>query len=188
MTKIYLKAFVVTAVVAVIFVVVFNRWHQKTVSEEGDRRLNVIERMETNGLIDFKGVDVKGREISLASFAGRPIIVNFWASWCAPCIEEFPSMIKLIEELKGDVALIAISQDSSKDEMMAFLKAFPKGDNPNIYVLWDEDRSIGVHYSADRLPESFVADSDHKLVRKIVGSIDWATPDAIEYMRSLIRK
>jgi thiol-disulfide isomerase/thioredoxin len=188
MTKIYLRAFLVTALVGVLFVVVFKRWYQKTVSQEGERRLNVIERMETEGLVDFVGTDIKGRKISLEIFQGKPIIVNFWASWCAPCIEEFPSMVKLIEELKGEVALVAVSQDSSEEEMRAFLKAFPKGDNPNIYVIWDEDRSIGANYSADRLPESFVADSEHKLVRKIVGSIDWATPEAIEYMKSLVKK
>lgn len=188
MPKIYLKAFLVTVVVGVVFVFLFKKWHQKTVSQEGDRRLTVIEKMETEGLIDFSGMDSKGRQISLENFKGKPLIVNFWASWCAPCVEEFPSMIKLIEELKGGVVLIAISQDSSKDEMMAFLKAFPEGDNPNIYVVWDEDRSIGISYSADRLPETFVADSNHKLARKIVGSIDWATPEAIEYMKTLVKK
>jgi hypothetical protein len=97
-------------------------------------------------------------------------------------------MIKLVEEMKGDVVLLAISEDSDKSEIEVFLNAFPKSKNPNIHVLWDEDHKVGQVYNADRLPESFVAGKDLKLARKIVGSIDWATPEAIEYMQGLVRK
>ncbi len=148
--------------------------------------MTAVESMEKNGLFDFEAEAVNGTKIKLSEFKGRPVIVNFWASWCAPCIEEFPSMIRLIEEMKGEVVLIAVSQDSSKEEMLAFLKAFPKGNNPNIFVVWDSDRSIGSRYAADRLPESFVANKNHILVRKIIGSIDWATKDAIDFMKALV--
>ena len=185
--KIYLKALLATALVAVGFFFLFGYWGKITLSEEGDRRLKLIESMEKQGLPDFSAVSTRGQKIQLSQFQGKPVIVNFWASWCGPCVEEFPSMVKLIEEMKGEVQLIAISQDSSEEEMQSFLKAFPKGENPNIHVIWDHDRSLGTMYSADRLPESFVADREHKLARKIIGSIDWATPEAIEYMRSLLK-
>ncbi len=97
-------------------------------------------------------------------------------------------MIELVEKTKGNVQLIAVSQDSSADEIKAFLKAFPRSANPNIHIVWDEDHSVGRLYNADRLPESFVANREHKLVRKIIGSINWASPDAIDFMKSLSDK
>lgn len=183
--KLYLKAAIVTVIVGFAIAVLFLKWKESTMSSTGADKLNAIDQMEVEGLPSFEGKTLDGKTIQLADFNGKIVIVSFWASWCSPCLEEFPSLIELIEKMNGDIQLFAISQDSAKEEIDVFLKSFPRSKNPNIHVLWDEDRSIGKKFQVDRLPESFVGNRSHKLVRKIVGTIDWATPDAIEFMKEI---
>jgi thiol-disulfide isomerase/thioredoxin len=185
--KLYLKALLVTCVGAAILGILFWKWSQATVSM-APTKITQIGEMETAGMPNFKLATLEGKAVEFKDFQNQVVIVSFWASWCGPCLEEFPSMIELVEKMNGKVKLLAVSQDSSKAEIEAFLKSFPKSNNPNIYILWDEKHEVGQQYNADRLPETFVAGKDQKLVRKIVGSINWATPDAIRFMEELTRK
>lgn len=186
--KIYMKAAIITLVSGILVLSLFWYWQESTRPVQSEAQVSSLDAMESDGLPAFEAKRLDGALVKLSDFANKAVIVSFWASWCGPCLEEFPSMIELIEKTKGTVQLIAISQDSSSDEIKAFLKAFPGSSNPNIHILWDEDHSVGRLYNADRLPESFVADKQHKLVRKIVGSINWSTPEAIEYMKSISEK
>lgn len=185
--KLYIKAFVITFVVGVILTLLFWQWSKSTLPT-ATHSINLMDRMENEGLPDFELKDLNGKTVRLSEFKGQVVIVSFWASWCGPCLEEFPSMIELVEKMKGKVQLLAVSQDSAKEEIDAFLRAFPRSKNPNISILWDQEMTVGRQYNVERLPESYIAGKDHKLVRKIVGSIQWATPEAIEYMQSLVQK
>jgi cytochrome c biogenesis protein CcmG, thiol:disulfide interchange protein DsbE len=185
--KLYLKAFGVTLVVGIIFVLLFWQWSRSTLPT-ATHSINLMDQMENEGLPEFEIKDLDGKPVHLGDFKGRPVIVSFWASWCGPCLDEFPSMIELIEKMDGKVQLVAISQDSNRTELEAFLKAFPKSKHPNISILWDQEMAVGRQYNVDRLPESYVTGKDHKLVRKIVGSINWSTPEAVEFMQGLVDK
>jgi len=184
--KLYLKAGLITAIVAAILVGLFWTWTQRTLPQ-GVGRVTRMDEMETKGLPDFELANLEGKPVKLSDFKGQVVIVSFWASWCAPCLDEFPSMIQLVEKMKGQVKLIAVSQDSAREEIDVFLKSFPKSKHPDIMILWDEKHTVGQLYDAERLPESFVAGKDHKLVRKIIGSIDWATPEALQFMQDLAK-
>lgn len=147
----------------------------------------MIEKMELEGVPAFKAKALDGNLVSSKDFSNQVIILNFWASWCAPCLEEFPSLIKAVERLNGKVKLLAISQDSELDDIKSFLKAYPGlENNPNILVLTDFDHSIAQMFKADRLPESYIFGKDGKLKKKIVGTIDWSTKDAEKYMDGLL--
>lgn len=183
--KLYLKATLITLIVGFAIAFLFLTWKEGTMSSTGADKLNMIEQMEANGLPNFTAQTLEGKNIQLSDFNGKIVIVSYWASWCSPCLEEFPSLIELIEKMNGDIQLFAISQDSARDEIEVFLRSFPRSKNPNIHVIWDKDRSLGKLYQVDRLPESFVGNRSHKLSRKIVGTIDWATPEAIEFMKAL---
>ena len=183
--KLYIKALAVTFVVGLVFVALFYKWYQATHTTIGAQRMRTIEQMEADGLPHFDGLTLAGNKLSLTEFKDKVVVLSFWATWCGPCLEEFPSMIELSEKMKGKVQIIAVSQDSSREDIDVFLKTFPKANNPNFHIIWDESRDIGRLYDADRLPESFVAKPGLKLARKIVGSINWATPEALEYMDSL---
>jgi thiol-disulfide isomerase/thioredoxin len=185
--KLYLKALVVTFIAAAALGGLFLLWQSNTTGKT-PVRVAQIDEMENVGLPDFELKTLEDKAVKLSDFKGSVVIVSFWATWCAPCLEEFPSMIELVEKMDGKVKLLAVSEDSSKEEIEVFLKAFPRYKNPNILILWDEDRSVAQMYNAERLPESFVAGKDHRLVRKIVGSIDWASQDAITFMQELAKK
>ncbi len=186
--KLYLKATLVTIFLALIFTVLFFKWKKVSVPESKAEIAEQIEILENQGMPDFKSVDIDGKEFRFSDLKGQAVVLNFWASWCGPCLEEFPSMIKMVEELDGRVQLIAVSEDSSVEDVQAFLKAFPKSRNQNIKIILDLNHEIGRLYRAERLPESYIVNGDQKLIRKVVGSTNWASPEAINFLNIAIKK
>lgn len=186
--SVYIKALFITGISGLILFAGFYQWRKSTNTEYDRPSLSMLEKMETEGVPDFTLPTIEGSPFELRSLNGQVVIINFWASWCGPCLEEFPSMIELITKLEGKVKLVAIAQDTKKEEVTSFLKAFPKSHHPSIIVVWDESHDVAKKYGVDRLPESFVVGKDFKLSRKISGSINWSTPDAIEFMNALVNK
>lgn len=166
----------------------FSYWKEKTKPVESINQIMTLDRMEKEGAPDFAASTITSDKIHLNQFKGKVVIVNMWATWCGPCIEEVPSLISLVEASGGDIQLIAVSEDSSKDDIESFLKSFPKIKNPNIHVVWDEKRECLNLYTAERLPESYILNSELKLAKKIVGSINWHTPESVEYLKGLLKK
>lgn len=144
----------------------------------------LIDVLEQSGALPFSSVDLNNEAFSLGDFKGRMVILSFWATWCAPCVEEFPSLLKLIRGMDSQVVLVAISYDADKDDVLTFLQSFNTGLNEkNVIHLMDQDESIKALYQVGRLPESFVFNKEHKLVKKIVGTIDWANEDAFSFFK-----
>lgn len=146
-----------------------------------------VARFEKEGVPKILTKDVLGRDFDLHTRKEPLVIVNFWASWCAPCVEEFPSMLKLVKEMKGRVLVVAVSMDDEEKDLRAFLKIF-KVPQPGFEVIWDKDKSIGKAYDVGKLPETFIVDADRMLRRKVLGIEDWASPNAKSYFESLISK
>lgn len=186
--RIYLQAFTVTLLAGALFVAGFLVWKQGSLPQDRERKILTIEEMETKGIPRFEGDTLQGEKISVEDFAGKVVVVNFWASWCGPCIEEFPSLLKLAEELKGELILIAVSGDSSEEDARKFMRQLRDWEKPWIKIVWDKNLSISQRYGVDRLPESFIAGPDLKLVKQIIGSINWYTPDSVEYIREVLKK
>ena len=166
----------------------FGYWRERTAPKEEEQKIAAYEKMEKSGLINFETTTLKGEKISLDSFKGKIVILNFWASWCGPCVEEFPSMLKLADEMKGDLILVAVSGDSTADDAANFLKQFKDWEKPWIKVAWDQDHKLADLYDVDRLPESFISGTRLQLVKKISGSINWYTPESIEYIHEMMKK
>ncbi|UOF01236.1 TlpA disulfide reductase family protein [Bdellovibrio reynosensis] len=185
--KLHVKALIIVLVVAVILVAGYNALFGKK-STSANSTVASVAAMETEGVPSFVTKDLDGNEVDFKALTGKVVILNFWASWCTPCIEEVPSLIKLVKEFKGDVQLIAISGDSSREDIDVFLKSFPELKTENIKIVYDEDRSLMKRFEVARLPESLVVGKDQKLVKKIVGTIDWYNKDSIDYMKALIAK
>lgn len=160
--------------------------YMNRLSDPGLGQFASIEEINEKGVPKLSLVDIEGRSVSTESLAGKVVILNFWASWCEPCIEEVPSLIKVVEHFKGQVVLLAISGDSALEDIQVFLKAFPGMKNDSIYVVFDEDKSEIQTFGIRRLPESIILDGQNKAIRKISGTINWYTPEAIEYMSGLI--
>ena len=134
---------------------------------------------------NFSLPGLDGKNVSLADFKGKVVLVNIWATWCAPCVEEMPSMEKLYEELKGkDFELLAVSVDESGAEAV---KPFMEKHKLNFPMLLDTKGEIKNLYQATGIPESFIIDKDGMIVEKIVGPRDWAASGAIRYFRNIIQ-
>ena len=156
-------------------------------SENAEQEISLIDRLEKVGAPSFSAKRIDGSLFSIESVRGKTIILNFWASWCDPCVREFPSMLKLVEHFKGEIVLVAVSNDNSKEDISNFLKAMG-GPKPNVEIVWDEDFKIAGMFGTSKLPESYLFDKKLKLVRKVVGIDDWYTKDAIDYMTRLTKQ
>lgn len=148
-----------------------------------------VDRFEREGVpeIDVPAVAKDGvlsGVLKLSEVKEPVVIVNFWASWCNPCVEEFPSMLKLVEALDGKVAIVAVSMDDELSDLTAFSKLFgvPR---KGFYVGWDEKKKVMEDYGVGKLPESYIVGRDRKLIRKVLGIENWASENAIAYFKEL---
>ena len=149
--------------------------------------INQLNKMEASGVPDFSlPTLIRDGEFSLESVKGKVILINFWASWCNPCVQEFPSMLKLMERFKDDLVLVAVSTDETKEEAIRFAKTL-NVQGANVHLLWDPSRKLADQYGVQRIPESYVVGRDGKLIRKIVGVEDWAIPQSFEFFESLVK-
>jgi len=146
-----------------------------------------IDQLENQGAIDFKMKTIEGKELNFSSLNGKIVILSFWASWCGPCVEEFPSMISLLKQFPDKVVMVAISSDYTVEDINVFFSSLkiPK-ELSNLYVVWDPDHEISQKYQIQKLPESFIIGKNMKLLRKVIGSINWSDDDAISFFKKEI--
>jgi thiol-disulfide isomerase/thioredoxin len=120
--------------------------------------------------------DPDGNEINLAAFAGKPTLVNFWASWCAPCVKELPTLDQLARAHDGKLNVVAISQD---DAPHASVEAFLK--THKIAALdsyQDPKMALAGALGAEVMPTSVLYDASGKEVWRYVGDEDWTSAEA----------
>jgi len=130
---------------------------------------------------DFSITDSQ-RTVSLSQFRGKPVLLNFWASWCGPCIEETPSLVELQRQLGDKVTIIAVSEDADDGAY----KQFIRDHNVNVVTVRDTGSlKANEVYGTFKFPETFVIDSNGKIVRKFIGATDWTSPDIVDYLKRL---
>lgn len=135
---------------------------------------------------DFTFKTLDGKAHALKDFAGKPVILNFWASWCAPCVIEFPAMLQLAQ--KTDSVFIFLSQDENDAEISRFIKRYGK-DLPlgNVYIARDENKETAQKlYQTFKLPETYIIDNGTNIAEKIIGAdIDWAGEEMRQKVKTL---
>jgi thiol-disulfide isomerase/thioredoxin len=140
-----------------------------------------------------------GSRFSLAQARGQVVFLNFWATWCPPCREEMPSMLRLGRELEakypGRFRMVAVSVDEGWDPVKEFFAAPPYFGKPGLAVTLDAGHAVTkAYYCAARggscpdlkFPESYIVDKDGRLVAYVVGPRDWNDPTARQLLESLI--
>lgn len=185
--KAHLKAIISVLALGGIVSWGFKYFFIDNVVHQAPSTMSSIETMKISGVPNFSGKTFSGEDFSLDQFKGKVVILNFWASWCTPCVEEVPSLIKLAQNFHGEVKVIAISGDSNNEDIAAFLKSFPELHGEHIKVITDFDHSRMKIFDVARLPETFILDKNLKLVKKISGAMDWYNKDSIDYLTSLLK-
>lgn len=183
------KGMLTVFVLAVLGFFGFRAIFQDTPSKNPPSVLNnQFESMKQNGIPDIKGNLLDGSPFVLAKSQTKGIIiVNFWASWCGPCVEEFPSLLKLTRMFNGKVKLVAISLDTEKKDMIEFLNIYSASKEPHVVLLWDPESKISEPFGTNKLPESYVVTGDLKLLKKVAGSIDWLREDVVQFMKDELK-
>lgn len=121
--------------------------------------------------------DADGKDVTLAAFKGRPVLVNLWATWCAPCVKELPTLDRAASAAGPDgLQVIAISQDSGpRPSVVAFLKA---NGIATLKPYHDPAMAISGALGAQVLPTSILYDSKGRELWRYVGDLDWTGAEA----------
>ena len=135
---------------------------------------------------DFTLPGLDGKMVSLADQKGHVVLVNIWATWCPPCVDEMPSMETLYKEFKDEnFEILAVSIDAlGANAVGPFMKKY----NLSFPALLDPEATLKVLYQTTGVPESFIINKEGILVEKIIGPRNWAAPEVVKYFRDLIRK
>ena len=130
---------------------------------------------------DFQLPDAKGGSVSLSAQHGHPVLLNFWATWCPPCVDEVPSLEDLARKLDGtDLRMLAVSVD---DDWGAIRRFFPKGSS--IGVLLDTSHDVPKKFGTEKFPESFLIDAAGRVRYYFINKRDWSRPEAVACLESL---
>ncbi len=132
---------------------------------------------------DFELENLKGETVTLSSFRGNLVFLNFWATWCPPCREEMPSMQTLYEKLEDeDFEIVAVDLQESRRTVADFIEergfTFP--------VVIDSSGRTGSEYGARSIPTSYLIDRDGNAIGFLVGSRMWDGEDVEQVFRSLL--
>jgi thiol-disulfide isomerase/thioredoxin len=130
--------------------------------------------------VAFTGAD--GRDVSLSDFAGRPLLVNIWATWCAPCKAEMPTLDALAVLEEGRISVIAVSQDlQGRKPVLAF---FEEANIRNLEPYTDSDNAILSAFDNKlALPTTILYDSDGKEVWRVIGGVEWDDAEMAKLLR-----
>lgn len=115
-----------------------------------------------------------GGSVSLAQHKGKVVVLDFWATWCAPCVEEMPHLVKVVKELEPDVAFVAINQDDPGSDSV--VERFASKTTPGLtpYVAFADDEVVA-NYGISQLPTMVIIDREGKIAQTYTGFADEST-------------
>jgi peroxiredoxin len=130
---------------------------------------------------DFQLPDAAGRTVSLSQQRGHAVMLNFWATWCPPCVDEVPSLEDLAQRLDGtDMRMLAVSVDDDWDKIRRF---FAKGSKMG--VLLDTSHEVPKKFGTEKYPETFLIDAAGRVRYYFINKRDWSRPEAVACLESL---
>jgi peroxiredoxin len=133
---------------------------------------------------DFQLWNLEGDPVTLSSYQGRVVMLNFWATWCGPCRVEMPAMEVLYREFKRkDFEILAVSTDA---QGAAVTRPFRDSMGLSFPILHDSDFRVGVTYGTRTLPMTFLVNRRGIITHRIFGARDWQSPEARQMIQSLI--
>jgi len=122
------------------------------------------------------------RTVTLSQLKGQVVVLNFWATWCPPCIEEMPSLVQMQQRMKAKgVTVLAVSVDADEKQYRRFLREH----NVNLLSVRDADQKSNELYGTFKFPETYVIDRNGVVRRKFIGAVDWTEPEVIDFLGKL---
>jgi peroxiredoxin len=132
---------------------------------------------------DFSLLTLDGKKVKLSDYRGKAVLLNFWATWCPPCIEELPSLNAFQRRFANSgVVVLGISVD--KDEKL--YRDFLAKARVSFLTARDPDNKINAEYGTLKFPETYIIDARGKVVRKIISNTDWMSERMLKDVESLL--
>ena len=114
---------------------------------------------------------------------GKVVLLNFWATWCPPCREEIPSMVKIYDKFKDrGFEIVAVSVDKRYDDVVQFVAE----QDMRFMVLHDVDSKVSASYGVFRYPESLIIDRNGVVRHHLGGAVEWMEPEFVGYIDKLL--
>lgn len=142
----------------------------------------------------FSFTTLDGRTHQLGNFEGKAVVINFWATWCPPCVVEFPQMLNLARETQGEAVYIFLSSDAQIAPIERFVDNLTRTQPKevaldNVFIAQDPGKTITqTLYQSYRLPETYLLSPDLSVADKIIGaSVVWDAPAIIEKVRRIAK-
>ena len=131
----------------------------------------------------FKVVTEDGKTLTPTDFGGKLLVLNFWASWCDPCIRETPSLEEMSRLFAGKgVVVLGISTDTNEKRYKNFLSQY----GISFETSRDPSADIATSYGTLQYPDTYIIDSNGKVVEKIVNAQDWTKPEVLADIQKML--
>lgn len=122
------------------------------------------------------------RSVKLSDYRGQIVVLNFWATWCPPCVEEMPSLVEMQRRMKAKgITVVAVSVDVDQGAYNQFVKEH----NVNLLTVRDAGQKSNALYGTFKFPETYIIDRNGVMRRKFLGAVDWTAPDITEFLSKL---
>jgi len=127
--------------------------------------------------------EIAGKTEHLSDFKGKVVVLNFWASWCPPCVSEAPAMNRLQQYIASRNGVVL---GGSIDEDPQAYDKFLKDYNVNFPTFRDPSKKISLEYGTSIIPETYIIDRHGKIARKIIGEQQWDSAEMLAYFDALL--
>ena len=172
MYKSWLPLFSITLIVALVIAITFSNVEAKEKQQ----------RLASN----FTLKNLEGEDVSLSQFRGKYLLINFWATWCAPCKIEMPSLEKLYRQFKSDnFDMIGISNDMFGARVV---RPYIKATNLTFPMLLDQRMIVSRQFGIVSLPTTILIDPHGIIIGVLQGAEDWSDPETLLYFKNLLKK
>jgi len=122
------------------------------------------------------------RKVTLDQFRGQVLVLNFWATWCPPCVQELPSLMSMQDRMRArGVVVLGVSIDVDDDAYHRFLKQR----SVNFLTVRDPEQKVAAMYGTSGWPETYIIDRRGVMRRKFIGPVDWNSPDVVQFLNTL---
>ncbi len=162
---IYLAIFIAVIILATVgYKYLTSKYLPKEIKVENEQK-------NLNNAKDFQVLNIEGEKVSLSNYFGRPIVVNFWATWCNPCKQELPEFQEAYKKYNKDVEFLMVNLTDGYNDTVKNVKEFVNKNNYSFPLYFDTQNSAGNAYNVYSIPQTLFINKDGKVLKSYKGMI-----------------